>query len=221
MSAVVIRCPLPRGLSTKLQIDKVRLEINVPSSLLPDGKGSTAANSTDPFKVCGLQEYQEKISRVRDNHTVSGSRRPDGVAIEKKKHDLLVCSATSRRERPHLVEWLEHHLTMGVTHFVLYDTTLPSPTTAPTPSLADTLQDYISRGVVSVVRWPYENCVRGMATGRHVALFKAPGTIAHNAALASCFSRQKDRSRWIAHIDDDEFLVSCTKQLLSAYVSLF
>lgn len=200
MSAVVIRCPLPRGLNAKLQIEKVSLEINMPSVLLPHHIEGILTNSTGPFHVCGLEDYQKALSKVPFSDTK--------LVTQKPQYDLLVCTATARLHRNHLVEWLEHHLALGVNHFVLYDTTHHSATSSATSLLTDILEDYVSEGVVTVVRWPYENCVRGMASGRHVALFKTPGTIAHNAALASCFSRNKHRSRWISHIDDDEFLVS-------------
>lgn len=136
---------------------------------------------------------------------------------------MLICAATSRAYRPHLVEWIEHHLLLGVNHFVLYDTrtnesnqpgmdSFPKghffeASNAASDTLSNVLVDYIQAGIVSVVQWPYQNCVRGMASGRMVSDFKLPGTISHNAALASCYSRFRDKSRWIAHVDDDEFLV--------------
>lgn len=79
---------------------------------------------------------------------------------------------------------------------------------------------------MTLVPWPYENCVRHMASGRGI-VYEAPGRGAHNgsaaanatseffqpprciaqaAALASCYVRFQHTARYIAHIDIDEFL---------------
>lgn len=96
------------------------------------------------------------------------------------KFKLSVCTATGRSSRSHLVEWIEYHRLMGVNHFFIYDTTGSGTTTlrshtAASPvstSVSETLADYVWEGVVTVVRWPYRNCVLGMASGRWVAYSK-------------------------------------------------
>lgn len=62
--------------------------------------------------------------------------------------------------------------------------------------LAVVLADYVHQGLLTVVRWPYQNCVRNMGSGRKVVLgaplnkvFTPPRAIAQTAALASCYSR--------------------------------
>jgi len=62
--------------------------------------------------------------------------------------------------------------------------------------LGAVLADYVHSGLLTVVRWPYENCVRGMGSGRKVtvtqpfhAVFAPPRAIAQTGALASCYSR--------------------------------
>jgi hypothetical protein len=221
-----------------LNIHQVKLELPVPSEIIPILPSTTqnisnvphtsetysknGANATQSFYVCGLDTLQQKHSTLAFKET--SPRVKDLTAVQ---HDMLICTATSRRSRPHLVEWIEYHLLLGVNHFVLYDTTIPatlggvgsdrtaqrtptyhSATPSAEASLSNVIADYIAKGVVTVIPWPYNNCVRGMASGRMAADFKVPGTIAHNAALASCYSRFRDSSRWIAHVDDDEFLVS-------------
>ena len=138
---------------------------------------------------------------------------------ERKKGRLSVCTATGRSDRGRLVEWIEYHRLMGVDHFYLYDTSLKQKT----GGLRTLLADYVSEGVVTVVPWVYENCVRGMAGGRFLAytpeenspeikagysvgVFYPPKAIAQSAALASCYSRYKDHTEYMMHIDDDEFI---------------
>ena len=99
----------------------------------------------------------------------------------------------SRRER--LVEWIEFHRLIGVQHFFIYDTTQVSTAASLTKQLAD----YIKDGLVTVIVWPYSNCVRRMASGDWILWFEKgskqlnelqpPRAIAQSAALASCYSR--------------------------------
>ena len=83
--------------------------------------------------------------------------------------------------------------------------------------LADILSDYVKEKVVTVVSWPYQNCVRNMASGhltwwyphfpntRRVETFRPPRAISQTAALDSCYARYRSRSKYIGHIDEDEF----------------
>lgn len=92
--------------------------------------------------------------------------------------------------------------------------------------LADMLTDYIQQGIVTLVPWPYTNCVHGMsASGRSISYydtgnvnpyalndfdkhrfaFHPPNRITQSSALASCYTRYRHTTRYMAHIDDDEF----------------
>ncbi len=75
---------------------------------------------------------------------------------------LALCSATSRGGgtavgRAALLEWLEYHLSVGVQHFFLYDTSAAVVATAAKKSqanhsnLADVLKHYIRRGQVVLI----------------------------------------------------------------------
>ena len=131
---------------------------------------------------------------------------------KRKKGRLSVCTATGRSDRGRLVEWIEYHRLMGVDHFYIYDTS----TKQKAGGIRTLLADYVSEGVVTVVQWGYENCVRGMASGRYLTylpektfkkgIFDPPKAIAQSAALASCYSRYKSHTEYMMHIDDDEFI---------------
>jgi hypothetical protein len=205
LSSIQIRCPLP---PPSVSWNTMRVERFL--SDLPEERN--LPNSSKTFSVCHLKDNPDpKIHRSFPQNTSSLSSATE--------YDLTLCTATSRTYRPHLVEWLEYHLMLGIQHFYLYDTTLWNH--PPEKSLEMTLHDYIERGLVTVIRWPYDNCVKNMASGRWInyvvpdettgrsvsRFFQPPRAIAQTAALASCYSRFKRKTKWMAHIDDDEFLV--------------
>ncbi len=94
------------------------------------------------------------------------------------RYDLTIC-LTFRTAAPYLAEWIEFHLMVGVEHFYLYNNNS-------TDAYKSALEPYIRAGIVSLVEWPdsppfprsYEDCV----------------------------ARRQHEARWIAFLDDDEFL---------------
>jgi hypothetical protein len=216
LSSIQIRCPLP---PSSISWNKMRVERFL--SHFPEERN--LPNRSRTFSVCHLNENPNpKIHRAF----------PHNISSSDTEYDLTLCTATSRTYRPHLVEWLEYHLMLGIQHFYLYDTTFWGHSSD--NSLEKTLDDYIQRGLVTVVRWPYDNCVKNMASGRWInyvvpdettgrsvsRFFQPPRAIAQTAALASCYSRFKRKTKWMAHIDDDEFLVCSLSFCLSLSHSL-
>lgn len=71
-----------------------------------------------------------------------------------------------------------------------------------------------------MIKWPYENCVQSLASGRSVGwedsmvpvlgsrFFQPPPRIAQTTALASCCTLFRHTARYMAVIDDDEFLLT-------------
>jgi hypothetical protein len=200
LSSIQIRCPLP-PLTTVW--DEMRIERILSTS--PEEK--MLPNSTEPFKVCPDPLESRAFSPQNFDY----------------KFRLSVCTATDRTSRAQLVEWIEYHRIVGVEHFFLYDTNAWD--VDDNQLLYVVLQDYITSGVVTVVRWPYQNCVKNMGSGRWVNImapkkngvefsnvfFQPPRAVSQTAALASCFSRFKSTSKWMAHMDDDEYLVSTSR----------
>ena len=134
-------------------------------------------------------------------------------------YDLSICSTVFASSSAELVEWLEYHLLLGVDHFFLYNTASDS---VQKQRLERQLDSYIRRKVVTLVSWPYMNCARNMETGRQLS-FRTncgparsplkletflPTSIAQSAATASCFARFKHLTRFMAHIDIDEFFLT-------------
>lgn len=79
----------------------------------------------------------------------------------------------------YLPEWIEFHLMVGVERFFLYDNNS-------TDNPREILEPYIRAGVVILHHWP-----------------EVP---AHPGATAHCIEKYGHLCRWIAFLDDDEFL---------------
>lgn len=126
--------------------------------------------------------------------------------------NFTICTASNRGRRDHLVEWVEYNKLLGVDHFVMYDTNMKKG-----PRLTDLLSDYVNERTVTVISWPYENCARNMASGhltwwypnypdtQNVETFRPPRAVSQTAALSSCYARYRSKSKYIGHIDEDEF----------------
>lgn len=87
-----------------------------------------------------------------------------------------------RDEAGWLREWIEFHRLVGVEHFYLYD----NGSTDATPAV---LAPYVAAGVATVTPWPHP--------------FASTVVDAFNHALGAA----RGRSRWLAMLDSDEFLM--------------
>lgn len=96
------------------------------------------------------------------------------------KYHIIIC-AILKDETPYLVEWVEHHLGIGVEHFVLYDNNSVIPA-------KQTLEAYVRKGVVEVIDCPITNTPQVKA-------------------YSHCLFSMHNRADWIAYIDIDEFIV--------------
>lgn len=95
-------------------------------------------------------------------------------------HDLAVC-AIFKNEARYLSEWLTFHLGVGVDHFYLYNDSSEDDFQA-------VLDPWIDRHLVTMVDWPQN---KGQVE-----------------AYNHCVRAHRNRARWIAFIDLDEFLFS-------------
>lgn len=96
------------------------------------------------------------------------------------KYNIIIC-AILKDETPYLVEWVEHHLGIGVEHFVLYDNNSVIPA-------KQTLEAYVRKGVVEVIDCPITNTPQ-------------------LKAYTHCLYNMHGRTKWIAYIDLDEFII--------------
>ena len=91
-----------------------------------------------------------------------------------------------KNEGPYLKEWVEFHRIAGVEHFFLYNNNS-------TDSSLEVLQPYIDEALVELIDWPYQ------ATNGYVGI--------QIKAFTDGFKRCLGRTKWVACIDIDEFIV--------------
>ena len=97
----------------------------------------------------------------------------------KPLHNVAIC-CIAKNEDHYFIEWIEHHLQIGVSCFYIYDNESTIP-------IANTLSTYVQKGIVKVQYFP----------GSKMQM------MAHKHCLAN-FGRE---CQWIAFIDVDEFIV--------------
>jgi hypothetical protein len=93
-------------------------------------------------------------------------------------HYLTAC-LIFKDSAPYLDEWIRFHLQVGFDHLYLYDN--------------DSSDDYAS-------------VIEPLVASGHVTLHKCPGTGQQIKAFQHCLDSYRTGARWIAFIDDDEFL---------------
>jgi hypothetical protein len=94
--------------------------------------------------------------------------------------NYLSIVAIAKNEDAYFKEWIEYHLLAGVDKFYIYDN-------ESTDSTKEILQPYIDRGIVEYKFFP--------------------GTSMQGRAVVDCASLRKYDTKWLAHIDLDEFIV--------------
>ena len=61
-------------------------------------------------------------------------------------------------------EWLAFHIKMGMEHFFVYDNGSPTDNT-----MYEALLPYITRGLVTHVRWPVQSCHKEYRSSQYAA----------------------------------------------------
>lgn len=141
-------------------------------------------------------------------------------------------------EAVHLLAWIEHHKALGVEHFFIYDTSIPSSSSGSSDSNNSSnsssvndvykfLDGFLRDGTVTLVPWKYLGCVNEredpLFCGTETPIltrdpedpaaypsFIAPGRVHLSAALLSCFLRFQAHSEWLIAMGENEFLKTHT-----------
>lgn len=100
-----------------------------------------------------------------------------------------------QHEAPYLKEWIEYHLLLGVEHFYLYNN-------LSNDNYFEVLEPYITRGIVTLVHWPY---IDPEDAGPFYWCEM------QKRAYENAMQRARGKYRWMAFIDTDEFLVPLKK----------
>ena len=107
------------------------------------------------------------------------------ICEAKYKENLAVC-AIFKDEAAWMKEWIEYHRLLGVDKFYLYNNNSSD-------NYAEILAPYQKRGIVDLIEWP-------SPPGE----FWGPYQI---KAYNHCLERVKEKTKWLAIIDLDEFIV--------------
>lgn len=108
------------------------------------------------------------------------------LSAGKYEHELAVC-AIFRDEAPYLKEWIEFHRLVGVEKFYLYNNLSQD-------EYQKVLRSYIKKGIVTLVDWNYDYQDVGRWSGIQCG------------AYDDCLVKVKEKVRWLAFLDLDEFL---------------
>lgn len=116
------------------------------------------------------------------------------IYAEKHKYQLAVC-AIFRDEAPYLKEWIEFHRLVGVEHFYLYNN-------LSTDNYKDILKPYLKKKLVTLIDWSfaYED------SGRWSPI--------QCSAYDKTINEVRDKVRWLAILDIDEYLFPVEKSNL-------
>jgi hypothetical protein len=106
-------------------------------------------------------------------------------------HYLTAC-LTFKDSASYLEEWMRFHLKVGFDHFYLYDNDSSDDFQA-------VIRPFVTRGQATYHKWP--------GAGQQREMFQ------------HCLDTYRESARWIAFIDDDEFLFPATKNNLSEVLS--
>ena len=108
--------------------------------------------------------------------------------------DYLSIVAILKNEAPYIKEWIEYHKLVGVERFYLYDNESED-------NLKEMLQSYIDNGIV---------------------IYKYfPGKAMQYMAYYDAIKKYKYKTKWLAFIDADEFIIPISKVTLNEYLKEF
>lgn len=100
--------------------------------------------------------------------------------------DYLSVCAIFQDEAPYLKEWIEYHRLMGAEHFYLYDNDSHD-------EYLEVLLPYINKKIVTLIYWPSSR--------------EEDWTSHQIRAYNDCVAKVKNKTKWLAVIDIDEFIV--------------
>jgi hypothetical protein len=117
------------------------------------------------------------------------------------EHNIAVCCISQNEDR-FLKEWIDYHRLIGVDHFYFYDHMSTDATYA-------VLEPYIKQGVVEYIYW--ERTYDDEKGWWHI----------QRDAYVDAVHRAENKSKWLAIIDTDEFIVPIQDYNLKAFLDDF
>jgi hypothetical protein len=137
-----------------------------------------------------LQDTYRRARQQAVRRLAAWRHRPFSIsrspADEGRSYEFMMC-ATFRNDADYLREWIEYHRALGAEKFVLFDN-------SSVDDFRSVLDPYVASGVVSLHHLPRSRPTYEFY--RRVQLH----------AYDACLDQYRDRARWIAFLDLDEFL---------------
>jgi hypothetical protein len=104
----------------------------------------------------------------------------------------LSIAAIAKSEAFYIREWIEYHIIVGVEHFYIYDNESPD-------NLKTVLQPLIDKGIVTYTF--------------------SPGKLKQQPAYNDAIKRFRNKSKWMAFIDIDEFIVPLKRDKITDVIN--
>jgi hypothetical protein len=160
------------------------------------GHCHAAHDATDAIQLAPGKHRLEVRARYGPDfcHAVWGFE-PEAAFLEPPPH-YVTLGAISRGDEAHLLQWIDHHLSLGVEHFYLLDSSYGK-------MLQKAVRKYSKESVVTVVPW------NGVAEAPDAELYQF---------LTTQYAAQ---SRWMALLETNEFLVPKLGTSLATYFQAF
>lgn len=111
----------------------------------------------------------------------------------KPRHHLAAC-LMFRDSAEYLEEWLRFHQGVGFDHFFLYDNDSKD-------AFRDIIEPFVNAGQITLHSWP--------------------GTARILSAIEHCLETYRDDCRWMAFLDDDEFLFPAESEHMPEILSRY
>lgn len=124
---------------------------------------------------------------------------------DKRQGEIAIC-AMFRDEANYMLEWIEFHRMIGVSHFYLYNN-------MSNDHYWTILQPYVKEGIVELFDVPFDSYAYDDAA------------VTHNFVQVTCYNHAinlaKEKNKWLAIIDLDEFLCPVIDVNLSQTLSRY
>jgi len=130
----------------------------------------------------------------------------EGIFMESSNRKYKVSISTLfKYEIPFLKEWIDHHLSIGVEHFYLYENNYLAD-----KNISDILDPYIKKGLITHILWPfpynfYNYKVKKLWPNDSYSYTQI-------SQINHAIYKFGDESEWILNCDVDEYFYSPRKQ---------
>jgi len=111
--------------------------------------------------------YHRKIKIYKSTVTLilNGKQIHTNINMYPFYHDKIIMSAMVFNEDNYIVQWIEHHLMLGVSNFIIYDNSnfydgISYHSVETKSNLEYTLKKFIIDGTVCLINWPYPKRIK-------------------------------------------------------------